>query len=153
MSAMKTLMQTTRLRARRRIVGAVAALAFVTLGLGCGAKADLESAMTDPNEVVVIDMTDALTFVPRDVRVQVGQQVRWRNVSRVVHTVTADPSRAGDPAHVNLPRGAEPFDTGDIAPGLEYSRKFSTPGRYEYFSVPHEAAGMLGTVEVVGSTR
>lgn len=69
----------------------------------------------------------------------------------MVHTVTADSERALDPDHVRLPEGAEPFHSGSIEPGGEYSRQFTVPGRYEYFCVPHERAGMLGTIVVSGT--
>ena len=31
---------------------------------------------------------------------------------------------------------------------LSYSRRFDVPGRYTYFCIPHEAAGMIGEITV-----
>lgn len=104
--------------------------------------------VTDPDgdDDVVIDMTADLRFAPVEARARVGQTVRWRNVSSVVHTVTADPTIVLDPARVRLPAGAAAFDSGDIGPGGEYTRTFDVAGRYEYLCRPHESAGMVATL-------
>jgi plastocyanin len=65
-----------------------------------------------------------------------------------MHTVTADPKRAKDPKHVELPTGAAPFDSGDIKAGASWQYTFDTPGRYTYVCVPHENLGMIGHVTV-----
>jgi plastocyanin len=96
----------------------------------------------------VVDMTNSLKFVPERVVVQTGDTVLWTNNSDVVHTVTADPERARAPMHVQLPAGAEPFDSGDIEAGEHYRRTFEVAGTYRYFCIPHERAGMIGTVIV-----
>lgn len=95
-----------------------------------------------------VEMTDDLRFTPATIRIRAGESVTWNNTSSLVHTVTADPERASDPEHVVLPEAAEPFHSGDLAPGESFSREFSTPGRYRYFCVPHEAAGMVGELIV-----
>jgi len=43
--------------------------------------------------------------------------------------------------------GHEPIEN----TGFTYSHTFETLGTYEYYCVPHESAGMLGTIEVVES--
>ncbi len=96
----------------------------------------------------VVEMTADLRFVPQTVTIQAGETVEWRNASPMAHTVTADPAKAGDPAHVALPEGAQPFDSGFVQPGGSYRHRFEVPGTYRYFCIPHEAAGMVGTVEV-----
>lgn len=95
-----------------------------------------------------VDMTDDLRFTPSTVTVQVGATVTWRNTSQVMHTVTADPNLANDPSHVQLPQGAEAFNSGNIGPGDSYSRTFDVAGTYTYFCIPHEGQGMIGTVIV-----
>lgn len=100
---------------------------------------------------VEVTMTNTLRYASETVRIRRGQTVRWRNTSQLVHTVTADPSRALNPEEsVRLPRGAVPFDSGDLAPGEVFQHTFDTPGEYRYFCIPHEAAGMVATVIVEG---
>ncbi len=93
-------------------------------------------------------MTNRLQFTPATVRIKVGQKVRWRNVSGLIHTVTADPSKAADRSHVKLPSGASPFNSGDIKPDGTYEHTFTVAGEYRYTCIPHELAGMIGTVVV-----
>lgn len=101
------------------------------------------------DDVVVIEMTSALTFQPQHVQVRAGQTVRWRNASNVPHTATADASLASSAANVELPAGAQPWHSGTIAPGASYDRVLSVTGDYRYFCDPHELAAMVGTIEVV----
>jgi len=110
-------------------------------------------AVTDGNgevleTMVTVKMTDNLRFVPERLTIDRGQTVEWKNASDVVHTVTAMPERAVDRAHVRLPEGAVPFDSGTIQPGQTYRYTFTVPGLYRYFSIPHETTGMIGEVEV-----
>lgn len=87
-------------------------------------------------------------FVPSELEIQAGDTVRWVNSTRIVHTVTADPSRARRADSVRLPAEAEPFDSGFMRAGKEYTHTFTEPGEYRYFCIPHEMAGMIGTVTV-----
>ncbi len=97
----------------------------------------------------VVEMTDKLKFVPARITIEAGQTVLWKNEpSELPHTVTADPERAKDPKNVQLPEGAEPFDSGELKPGDSYTRTFSVPGKYTYFCIPHEIAGMVAEVAV-----
>lgn len=113
------------------------------------AKSDSGNADDDAAKpAAVVDMTDKMTFEPRSVTIKVGDRIRWTNSSKVPHTVTADPSKANDESHVRLPEQAETFDSGFIQPGETYTRRFSVPGRYTYFCIPHEAAGMIGEIIV-----
>lgn len=97
-----------------------------------------------------VNMTDALRFDPETVTVGRGGTVTWTNTSQIPHTATCDPKLAVDPAHVSLPAGAEPWDSGLVQQGASWSRTFETPGTYQYFCVPHETAGMIGHVVVKG---
>jgi plastocyanin len=96
----------------------------------------------------VVEMDNRMNYLPDTVRVAVGESVVWRNTSDIVHTVTADPTRAELPESVRLPAGAQPFDSGDMRPGEAFVQVFLEPGEYRYFCIPHERAGMIGTVIV-----
>lgn len=95
-----------------------------------------------------VGMNNQLRFTPGTIRISAGETVTWRNTSDLPHTVTADPSRAMDPSNVSLPDGAETFDSGTLNPGDVFERTFTVPGTYRYVCLPHEAAGMVGTVIV-----
>ncbi len=96
----------------------------------------------------VVKVVDLLKFMPARVTIKVGQTVEWKNTSVLVHTVTADPKLAVNKEHVRLPKGAKPFNSGNIAPDATFSHKFTVPGLYRYFCIPHEATGMVGEVLV-----
>ncbi len=101
-----------------------------------------------PGGGTVIEMTDALRFDPAESTIKVGDTVTWRNTGSMVHTATDDPSKAQDPANAVLPDGAEPWDSGNIEAGGEFSHTFDTPGEYVYFCIPHETAGMVARLSV-----
>ena len=44
--------------------------------------------------------------------------------------------------------GDASFDSGQLEPGATFSHTFRVPGTYRYFCVPHEVAGMIGTLIV-----
>ena len=125
----------------------------VTLSRYFGAADDGGSASeraTEPAGDVAaeVGMTNRLRFTPDTVRIRVGETVRWRNTSDILHTVTADPAEARRGSSVALPDGAEAWSSGNMAPGDTFTRTFTVPGTYTYFCVPHELAGMVGTVIV-----
>lgn len=111
------------------------------------ARSDARPTVDAPTGAVV-EMNNALDFLPDTVRVRAGEQVVWRNTSDLVHTVTGDPDGVLRPENVILPEGARPFDSGDLAPGASFARTFTVAGTYRYVCVPHEPAGMLGVVIV-----
>lgn len=112
----------------------------VASGGSADASADASAA--------VVEMDNRLRYLPATVRIRAGETVEWRNTSDVIHTVTADPEAAVEAASVRLPPGAAPFDSGDLRPGESFSHRFTEPGEYRYICVPHELAGMVGTVIV-----
>ena len=102
-----------------------------------------------------VDMTDDFGFDPETVTVETGTTVTWTNASDVGHTVTA----YGD----GIPADAAYFASGDfeseraarnrvnegiVTPDEEYKHTFEASGTYEYYCVPHESSGMVGTVQV-----
>jgi plastocyanin len=64
--------------------------------------------------------------------------------------VTCDPARVSDPAHVALPPGAQPFDSGVINPNTTFMHTFDIVGEYQYVSLPFEAHNVFGHVTVQG---
>ena len=96
----------------------------------------------------VVRMTEGKMFDPQTVTVRPGETVVWKNASDMTHSVTDEPSLAVSAEDAALPAGAEHFNSGLIAPGKDYSHTFKVPGTYKYFCIPHEEAGMVGTVVV-----
>jgi len=98
---------------------------------------------------VVVDMTGSLlVFEPAVIEIKAGQTVVWKNSSREVHTVTADPSQATNPEDVELPHGAQRFDSGFLNPTQNYEHTFSKPGTYRYVCTLHEVQRMIGQIIV-----
>lgn len=96
----------------------------------------------------LVKITDERTFDPPRVEISAGDTVVWRNKSVVLHTVTADKSRAKRPDSVLLPDGVEPFSSTHIQPARIYRHTFTVPGTYRYFCVLNEEVGMVGEVVV-----
>lgn len=134
-----------------RIRQAAALLALTACASAAGAAEGPDAAVggTGP-PAARVEMTQAIRFSPDTVTIRAGETVEWTNVSTAIgHTVTALPDRAADAADVRLPRGAEPFDSGNIPPGGSWRRRFRVPGTYVYYCTPHELAGMVGVLVVL----
>jgi plastocyanin len=129
---------------RRTVFAAIAASALSLSACGVTGPAHTEPP---PHAAAVVTM-DVTSFNPATIRVRAGQTVQWRNTSLVAHTVTADPGLAAHPANIQLPQGAQPFHSGEIAAGQVWSHAFTVPGTYRYVCLPHEQQGMRGTVVV-----
>jgi len=98
----------------------------------------------------LVEMTDELKFVPTELTINVGDTVTWRTVGAAPHTSTCDPDKANDPEeHVQLPEGAETWDSGFVNTDEEFSHTFEVPGGYTYFCIPHEAVGMVASLTVL----
>lgn len=91
---------------------------------------------------------NALQFVPAKLTIHVGDRVVWQNVSDVAHTVTTLRSKASNPRHASVPKGVKGWDSGFVFKGERYARTFAIAGMYRYFCIPHEGAGMVGTIVV-----
>ena len=126
-------------------LSAASLVVAVLLGLGMVPSA---SSPTDDDPAATVGMTNMLKYTPDTVRVEVGATVRWENSSIIMHTVTADPGESTVDGSVQLPDGAEPFDSGDMDPEATFEHTFETPGTYQYFCIPHEGANMYGWVIV-----
>jgi len=89
-------------------------------------------------------------FDPMGLYVQPGTTVRW--IAREnVHTTTAyHPNN--DRHSLRIPGDAAPWDSGYLVkPGATFDVKLTIPGVYDYYCMPHEAAGMVGRI-VVGKS-
>ncbi len=101
-----------------------------------------------PGDAMVIDMNDESRFLPREITIDKGQTIVWRNIGLIGHTVTARSGSTEDENLFKVPDGAEPFDSGWVRDGEVFIRTFTTPGLYRYACLPHLRAGMLGTIVV-----
>jgi plastocyanin len=104
----------------------------------------------------VVDM-QAVAFDPQELTIKRGDTVAWRFAAGEPHSVTAYEDE--------LPDGATYWASGDfdseqaaregwengqgaIQKGESYVRTFETSGEHGYVCIPHETAGMTGTVVV-----
>lgn len=97
-------------------------------------------------------------YEPAELTVEVGTTVTWHNTDRGVHTVTAYADgipeggtyfASGGYDSEAAAREAWLADTGGgIDPGDTFEHTFGSPGTYAYVCIPHEEAGMSGTVVV-----
>ena len=101
-------------------------------------------------------MSDDLKFAPADIQVPAGTTVTWENTGSIGHTVTAYEDEVPDGGFFasggydseQAARDGYPGD-GNVGEGGTYEHTFDTKGTYEYFCIPHEMNGMVGTIEVV----
>jgi len=73
-------------------------------------------------------------FEPSTLTIVVGETVRWFNDDGLPHTVSATDGS---------------WESGNLAPGQAFERRFDTAGSYPYLCRYHP--GMAGTIEVTGS--
>lgn len=97
--------------------------------------ATVSFALVDVFEGTTIEANGSLEFSPSAVTINAGTQVRWVNVSAVLHTVTPDGHSEWTAATL--------ADDGDT-----FVHTFDTPGTYEYFCEPHVGQNMRGTITV-----
>lgn len=97
-------------------------------------------------------------FLPEEYEASLGETVVWGNNGSRSHTVTAYEGPNPDEADYFASGGYEDLETareewrrdggGNIYPGEIYEHTFEVTGRHQYFCIPHEAAGMVGTIIV-----
>jgi plastocyanin len=100
-----------------------------------------------PIQIVKMNDDDPM-YSPSTINITAGQTVEWENDGQVSHSVTDDQARANQPADALMPPGVRPFNSGSVMPGGTFRHTFSTPGRYRYFCLTHEADKMIGEVIV-----
>lgn len=125
-------------------------------GVAGGAVSTIELAAAQETRTHTIDMTDGLVFDPDEMSIAPGDTVVWQNVGNVGHSVTAyedqipgeaDYFASGGFDGEQAARGGYPSQ-GDIVGGESFEHTFEVEGEYEYFCIPHESVGMLGTITV-----
>jgi plastocyanin len=106
----------------------------------------------------VVDL-QAVAFEPAELTIQQGETVAWRFAAGEAHNVVAYESELPVDADYWASGGFESESAaregwengrGAVQSGQSYVKTFETAGEYEYFCVPHEAAGMVGTIIVEG---
>jgi len=104
----------------------------------------------------VVEM-QAVAFDPAELTVSVGETVAWRWAAGEAHNAVAYEDGIPEDATYWASGGFESeaaartgWENGEgaVQSGRAYVHTFETPGTHEYFCVPHEAAGMVGTVVV-----
>lgn len=118
------------------LAGGEAAVRTVQVGEGATVTQNVTlTPVTEPDSPLIL-ATSGLTFSPPNVTVAPGAIVRWENDSDVLHTVT--------------PRDHEEWSEGTLpGNGDTFQAVLNNPGDFDYFCVPHEADGMLGSIRVV----
>ncbi len=107
---------------------------------------------SSPRQSAVVQMKgEELKFFPPKLTIRAGQTVEWENSSKEVHDIVDNPT---DPkllnrADVQLPAGAQPFDSGYLQPGQVFKHRFTAPGTYHYVCSLHEIQHMLGEIVVL----
>lgn len=120
---------------------------IVALFILAGCASDGPANAPAPSDVAAtIEMTNTFSFSPQTLRIKTGDTVEWRNTSFMTHTVTDDPQK--NPSLATVPPGAIAFDSGRIPSGQVFRQKFTTPGTYRYYCIPHDDLGMTGTIVV-----
>ena len=135
---------------RRRRVLATLGSALAAGSAGCAAIGTTGGVEGD------VGMT-AVAFEPATITVDVGDEVVWYNNSARAHSITAYEAGIPDDADYFATGGYETEEAareawdgmnGALTNGQRYSHTFEVPGTYDYFCVPHEGSGMVGTVVV-----
>jgi plastocyanin len=141
---------------RRSFVGRGLAVGLGSLGAVGLTAGCLEGQASEGDWDVGMTTT---AFEPREIQVEPDTTVVWANSSTRNHTVTAYDD--------GIPEGADYFATGGfeneaaaregfidgegvLRPDETFEHTFTVPGTYAYVCIPHERAGMVGTV-VVGN--
>ncbi|KXS19008.1 Cupredoxin [Gonapodya prolifera JEL478] len=102
-------------------------------------------AAVDPSTAATVAVANqGLTFVPKDVSINVGDTVSW--------TITGSHSVTQSTAQNGCTAAAPGFDSG-VNTGFTYNNTFATAGTYYYYCVvgSHCAAGMTGSVTVLAA--
>jgi plastocyanin len=114
----------------------------------------VEGVPDDADHVVEMN---AVAYDPAELTVSKGDTVAWSFAAGEPHSVTAYEAEIPDGATYWASGG---FDSetaaregwengkGAVADGQSYVHTFETTGTHEYFCIPHEAAGMVGSVTV-----
>ncbi|MFC7021020.1 MULTISPECIES: plastocyanin/azurin family copper-binding protein [Haloarcula] len=110
-------------------------------------------------EATTVEMTDELAYEPKQVEVEAGTTLTFENVGSIGHTVTAYEDEIPDGASYFASGGYDSEQAakdaygndqgGNVPKGESYEVTLETTGTYEYYCIPHEMNGMVGTIKVV----
>jgi plastocyanin len=98
-------------------------------------------------------------YRPQRIEVAAGDSLTWVNNGSRGHSITAYEDTLPEGATYWASGGFESEDAvrsafasaepwGNVPPGESWTYTFETPGEHPYFCIPHERAGMVGTVVV-----
>ena len=142
-------------RAEEKASPRISKRTLLRIAIVVGAAAVAASLALLPNPAhaastpVVVKMSDkAPYYAPEKVTIKTGETVEWVNNGDTIHSVSTEAANAQNAKDVSMPTGAKAFDSGFLAPGSKYDYTFTVPGTYHYFCLPHEGAGMVGTIIV-----
>ena len=133
----------------RREFSRAGGLALVGFGLGPirWAPAARVTATLEVIEMRSDALGSRVWFDPIGLHVEPGTTVRWL-VRENVHTTTAYHPR-NDHHPLRIPERAVPWNSGYLVnPGDHFEVTPTVPGVYDYYCMPHEAAGMVGRIVV-----
>lgn len=130
---------------RRNIVALAALLAIALVAAACGgggSTSSTSSSSSSSSGVVEVSLKD-FKFNPSEIRVKVGQSVRFKNDDTVRHNVV---QTTVDQAH----SGNYGFQGPTLMPGESWTYTFQTAGTYPILCNldGHELLGMTATVIV-----
>lgn len=116
-----------------RIAGAM----LIVLVIGASAQAALRT--------VTVDET-TLRFKPDTLVIHVGDIVQWVNPAGNImgHTSTSG-TGSGDP------NSGKHWNLGPFGPGTSVQHRFTGPGTYPYYCIPHELSGMKAQIIVLNA--
>ncbi len=101
--------------------------------------ATVTDRVVEANGIVVDVLARDNSFLPEEIEISAGTEIRWENRGRNDHNVL--------PADGTFDWGVE---VEGFAPGDVYSAVFDTPGTYPYYCSLHGTSdfGMIGTIVV-----
>jgi plastocyanin len=135
-----------RRRTVLRAAGGLATAGVATIA-GCGGG-DGEPTATPDNPVDMVTKGGTYYFDPVGLYVEPGDTVTFR-IDSGDHSATAyvESNPASDVRRI--PEGADGWNSDTLRRG-RFEHTFETEGTYDYYCIPHKAAGMVGRI-VVGS--
>jgi plastocyanin len=114
----------------------------------------VEGVPDDADHVVEMQ---AVAFEPAELTVSVGDTVAFEHVGGEAHNVVAYEGEIPEAAEYWASGGFDSQEAaetgwengeGAVQSGQAYVHTFETAGEHDYYCVPHEAAGMVGTIVV-----
>lgn len=111
----------------------------------------------EPSEADHVIEMNAVAFDPAELTVSQGDTVAWVHNAGEAHSVSAYDEEIPESASYWASGGFESEDAartgwesgeGYVQSGQYYTHTFETTGTHDYFCIPHEAAGMAGSITV-----